>query len=554
MRGTGATLGFVLLLTAAAWAATPLGTAFMYQGRLTDGNAPATGVYDLYVLLYDAETGGAQMGAVAVEDVTVTNGVFTVMLDFGPVAFTGNRCWLHIGVRPGNSTDMFTSLSPRQEVTPTPYALFATTASTALSARALAIPGGQLRLQGSDEDPSIVGGSTVNSVVPGLVGGTVSGGGAANFNGTPRPNTVTDDFGTVAGGLGNQAGNGLLVGGDIATVGGGYLNVAKGDRATVGGGEENLASGAYATVPGGYLNTASGAYSFAAGKAARAQHPGSFVWADSASGAGGFVSNRDNSFLIRAAGGMGVQGQASFGAVGPNAGYEPVEVQGEYAGISLHDRVGGAVQRWIIYARNPQQGAAAGGQNLYFQTDNTKPGPGTGFNNKFTIGANGDVTALGAVSAGGTVAVGALGTAGSTSVCRNSLGQLATCSSSLRYKRAIEPLELGLDAIARLRPVTFDWQDSGAHDLGFVAEDVDALTPLLTTRNADGQVEGVKYDRITAVLVKAVQEQQAALQREVCDRDATIAAQATLIESLERRLAAVESLLRPSATQAALAK
>ena len=49
---------------------------------------------------------------------------------------------------------------------------------------------------------------------------------------------------------------------------------------------------------------------------------------------------------------------------------------------------------------------------------------------------------------------------------------------------------------------------SDIHDLGFVAEEVDQVTPLLTTRNADGQIEGVKYDRISAVLVNAINEQQ----------------------------------------------
>jgi hypothetical protein len=72
----------------------------------------------------------------------------------------------------------------------------------------------------------------------------------------------------------------------------------------------------------------------------------------------------------------------------------------------------------------------------------------------------------------------------------------------------VSDLPLGLDAVAKLRPVTFNWKDSGQADLGFVAEDVNKVTPLLTTLNQDGQIEGVKYDRITAVLVKGMQEQQ----------------------------------------------
>ena len=62
--------------------------------------------------------------------------------------------------------------------------------------------------------------------------------------------------------------------------------------------------------------------------------------------------------------------------------------------------------------------------------------------------------------------------------------------------------------LSRLRPVSFRWKRSGNGDLGFVAEEVAAAEPLLTTRNERGEVEGVKYDRITAVLVNAVREQQ----------------------------------------------
>ena len=96
-------------------------------------------------------------------------------------------------------------------------------------------------------------------------------------------------------------------------------------------------------------------------------------------------------------------------------------------------------------------------------------------------------------------------------------------------KNMIAASALGLDTVAQLRPVTFDWTSNGEHDLGFVAEEVDQVTPLLTTRNAEDQIEGVKYDRISAVLVKAVQEQQqqiAALQQQNAELQARLAAPA----------------------------
>lgn len=109
--------------------ATALGTTFTYQGRLTDGGSPANGTYDLRFILYDAESGGAQVGTtVTKDDVAVQNGLFSVELDFGANAFRGDARWMEIAVRPGSSTGAYTVLSPRQPVSPAPYALYAATA------------------------------------------------------------------------------------------------------------------------------------------------------------------------------------------------------------------------------------------------------------------------------------------------------------------------------------------------------------------------------------------------------------------------------------------
>lgn len=147
-RHLAAVLSFLLLLCAInAQAQT---AAFTYQGRLTDGAVPAGGPYDLEFRLYDSA--GVQVGtALTREDVQVVNGVFTVTLDFGTEAFDGAARLLEIGVRPGASADAFTTLTPRQPVTSTPYALrslnagtaaIATTAETATAATNAAQLGG----------------------------------------------------------------------------------------------------------------------------------------------------------------------------------------------------------------------------------------------------------------------------------------------------------------------------------------------------------------------------------------------------------------------------
>ena len=56
--------------------------------------------------------------------------------------------------------------------------------------------------------------------------------------------------------------------------------------------------------------------------------------------------------------------------------------------------------------------------------------------------------------------------------------------------------------------IIFDRKQGGMHDLGLGTEDVAAVSELLVIRNSEGQVEGVKYDRIGVVLLNAVKEQQ----------------------------------------------
>jgi hypothetical protein len=98
-------------------------TVFTYQGRLTDAGAPANGPYDLEFKLYNA--GGIQLGTTLTrEDVSVTDGVFSVELDFGFTPFSsGDASTLEIAVRPGASTGAFTTLTPRQPITSSPYAI-----------------------------------------------------------------------------------------------------------------------------------------------------------------------------------------------------------------------------------------------------------------------------------------------------------------------------------------------------------------------------------------------------------------------------------------------
>ena len=100
---------------------TPIGSGFTYQGRLAISGSPANGQYDLGFTLWDALSGGTMIGSPLTHlNQTVTNGLFTVQLDFGSGAFVGDGRWLEISVKPAGGPT-FTTLTPRQPISAVPY-------------------------------------------------------------------------------------------------------------------------------------------------------------------------------------------------------------------------------------------------------------------------------------------------------------------------------------------------------------------------------------------------------------------------------------------------
>jgi hypothetical protein len=100
-------------------------TAFTYQGRLNQNGVPATGLFDVQFVLFGEATGGSPVSnSITNSAVRITNGLFTVLLDFGSDTFNGADRWLDVAVRVAGS-GTFTPLAPRQPITPTPYAVTA---------------------------------------------------------------------------------------------------------------------------------------------------------------------------------------------------------------------------------------------------------------------------------------------------------------------------------------------------------------------------------------------------------------------------------------------
>jgi len=153
------------------------GTAITYQGRLSSGTNPAGGFYDLRFTTYDAlANGNAIGGPLTNAAVFVTNGLFTVTLDFGAGIFAGNARWLDIAVRT-NGAAGFTPLSPRQKLTPAPYAVMANTASNLLGTLPVA------QLAGAVANSQLASSAITVAAGTGLSGGgTVALGGATTLN------------------------------------------------------------------------------------------------------------------------------------------------------------------------------------------------------------------------------------------------------------------------------------------------------------------------------------------------------------------------------------
>jgi len=99
-------------------------TRFTYQGRLALNGVPANGVFDFRFTLTDAPSGGNTLGTYSSTFTSVSNGLFTALVDFGGDAFDGNARWMQIEVRtntvgPGG----YVAISPAQAITPAPYAI-----------------------------------------------------------------------------------------------------------------------------------------------------------------------------------------------------------------------------------------------------------------------------------------------------------------------------------------------------------------------------------------------------------------------------------------------
>jgi hypothetical protein len=290
-------LFIALALLASLTCVNAQGTAFTYQGRLNAGGTPTTGLYDFRFRLAADSLGNTYVGSpYSTNAVPTTNGLFVTTIDFGPGIFIGTTNWLEVDVRT-NGAGGYTILSPLQNVTPTPYAVFAETANNVSGTLSNVTVGGSLTLPATGS--TIFAGSSLllygdnnYNFFSGVNAGSRPASGAYNTgfgdqaleNNTGTENTAvgfTALFSNTGGGnnntaigsqalTGNGAGNNNTAEGELAlNTSTGSFNTANGANALLDnlGGNYNTASGATALQNnrGGNYNTASGYQSLYSG-------------------------------------------------------------------------------------------------------------------------------------------------------------------------------------------------------------------------------------------------------------------------------------------------
>jgi hypothetical protein len=539
-------------------------TTFTYQGKLVDNGSPANGQYDFEFKLFDAAavgTGAQQGSTVAVANVTVSDGIFTIQLDFGSAVFTGANRFLEIAVKP-TSGSTFTTLSPRQAVAANPYAIHTLNADGLSVACVNCVTSNQIQsVQGAQITGSIAG-NQINGAIP--VASVPAG--SVNYIQNSTSQQPATNFNISGSGAAN-----IL---DATT----QFNIG-GNRILSNAGTDNL----FAGVGAGAANTTGPRNAFFGRNAGNANTNGN----DNAFfGFNAGLKSRSfaNSFFGSGAGAENVNGNslAFFGNAAGNKNVTGVS-NSFFGNAAGRENISGSFNTFLGFAAGLNN--TTGDHNIFIGHLTGNPNTSTQVSNSIAIGngvsvSTSDTIILGKAGQntqipgkllmGGGVPMGGnfvaqsfsnLGFSGiftgnlvldenalnnvlpsqvhlciRTTNIGNGLGgeMLTRCTlpfSSLANKTDVQTFTGGLDVVKRLKPVSFKWKADGRADVGLNAEDVAEVAPQIVTRNNKGEVDDVKESSLNLLLINAVKEQQKQIE-----------AQQQEIETLKKRQQEFEAL------------
>ena len=480
-------------------------TAINYQGKLTDAGNPATGSYDIQFKLFDTPTVGTgiQQGSTITNPaVAVSAGVFAVTLDFGSPVFNGAARYLEIGVRPAGSPNPHTILAPRQPISSSPYAIQTLNASQ-------------------------LGGLAANRYLATDINGNVGIGTSSpsskldvRGNLTLDPGTSPALFTAASGGEQNrylslvnspalQTASGLKAGGVLVSDNFFFANPSKNDlivKGRVGIGTATpqstlavQAAGHGITHTDGSVTVGSFVGSDAGWLGTRSNHPLHF-----------FTNDSSPRMTLDTFGNVGIGTTTPASKLTVRAGSSPLMIETSSPNGFAEIEFGNDTGLWATGVGGSLTGLPG---KYYFDA-------GVPVGVVMVINPNGDV-GIGTLNpqqrlhVNGRARVASIPLeAWNAHVCFNAVGDLLNCNfSSLHAKTNVRSFRSGLDVVRRLRPISFDWKENGQPGVGLGAEDVAKVEPSLVERNSEGEVSGVKYDRLNLLLINAIREQQQQIER-----------------------------------------
>ncbi len=507
-----------------------LATAFTYQGRLVEGANPPSGTYDFEFRLFDAPAAGTPIGAlVPANGVNVADGLFSVPLDFGAV-FQGEQRWLEVRVKPTGGS--FETLTPRQNLTAVPQALFA------LNVPWSGVTGVPLGFQdGVDNDTTYgaIAPLTLNAGSFGLSAAGCVAGEVWKYNGaqwTCEPDAVGapgahDHYGSAW--SGSSAYRGLSVTNSSTDVGSSGLYGSTTAEFAAGVAGDALDGGV--GVAGSSRVILNGGDQRAIGVVGRVCDPGptgpcffgdggpnrrwSGVYGESTQGHGvSGLANWDE-------GGSGVYGRSDGSPGSFNNFVAGVVGEGNKTGvIGRGDRIGvwGDATGLVDSAGFlPQAGVVGVNRGTGCTNHNTSI-------DEYCVGVWGWATqaaaTIGVYGEGQRVGVfGSAPTATGFAVYANgytySTGGYQTSDGGLKTDPAASA---GLKEILALRPHSYRWaraeMDDGKRHQGLFAQDVmEVLPDLVTLVDGPGDAHyALNYVELIPVLIRAIQEQQAEIE------------------------------------------
>ncbi len=496
--------------------AEPLNGTFTYQGALTSAGGNATDAADFRFRLYDAATAGNQTGPqVSTSDTPVNKGVFSVPLDFGPVFAAGAPLWLEVDVRSPAGSGSFTTLAPRQPITPAPL--------THGIVGVPLTPAGATALD-QDQSQGNAGGQSIwfpfqswQSFTAGSTGTLTK----VEVNETVSAN-LTIRLSEGVGPGGRQIGYSIAPGHlGIVEVAFSNITLIAGQKYTLWF-ETNTSSGALQTVTQ-QIPGAAGSY---AGSV-----PVNWWFRTFMTPMAQLAASSAVALTVPWSGVQGVPPNVSgapWGSVDDGIAYT-----GGAVGIGTSSPAGGLSVTAFKQSLSPQQPGVHLGREVFPYNSSTGieivadagGSPVIDFN---TLPSTADFGArLRYNNANNTLYL------DGANLCAN-----AVCPSSARLKQNIEPMTDALEALSRLQCVRFDWTPDEAahhntsHDFGFIAEDVEKVFPEVVVKDSQGRVLGMDYSRLSSVALEAIKQLKME-NDQITQRNADLMAR---LERLEKKL------------------